>query len=79
MLEPVPERRALKFARWEKVLHPSWLVVATGDIPQPIRTPRPKVEVRQIPQMISMKLLVSPLEAPTLPQPSPLTHALVLA
>ena len=79
MPEPVLERRALKFAGWEKVLHPSQPVVATGDIPWPTMTPRPKVEARQIPQMISMKPPVSPLKAPTLPQPSPPTHALVLA
>ena len=79
MLEPVLERRALKLVGWEKVLHPSQLVVATGDIPQPTRTPRPKVEARQIPQMISMKLSVSPLGTLTLPQPSPPTHALAFA
>ena len=32
MPEPVPERRAPKFAGWEKVLHPSQPVVAAGDI-----------------------------------------------
>ena len=37
MPEPVPERRAPKFAGWEKVLHPSQPVVAAGDIPRPTR------------------------------------------
>ena len=31
--EPVLEKQAPKFAGWEKVLHPSWPVVATRDIP----------------------------------------------
>ena len=31
--EPVLERRTLKFVGWQKVLHPSWPVVATRDIP----------------------------------------------
>ena len=75
MLEPAPERRAPKFVGWEKVLHPSQPVVAAGDIPRPTRTPRLKVEVRQTPQMISMKLPVSPPKTPTLPQPSPSMHA----
>ena len=44
MPEPVPERRAPKFVGWENVLHPSWPVVAAGDIPWPTRTPRPKVD-----------------------------------
>ena len=78
MLQPVPERRAPKFVGWEKVLHPSQPVVAAGDIPRPTRTPRLKVEVRQMPHMISMKLPVSPLKTSTLPQPSPSMHALVL-
>ena len=78
MPKPAPERRAPKFVEWEKVLHPSQPVVATGDIPRPTRTPRLKVEVRQTPQMISIKLPVSPPKTPTLPQPSPSTYALVL-
>ena len=55
--EPVPERRALKFAGWEKVLPPSQPVVATGDIPQLTRIPRLKVGAKQIPQMIPIKSL----------------------
>ena len=31
--ELAPEKQAPKFAGWEKVLHPSWPVVAAGDIP----------------------------------------------
>ena len=71
--EPVPERRAPKFVGWEKVLHPSQPVV-----PQLTRTPRLKVGAKQIPQMISIKLPISPPKIPTLPQPSPSIQALVL-
>ena len=78
MPEPVPEGRALKFVGWEKVLHPSQLVVAAGDIPGPTRTPRLNVGSSQISQMIPIKLPVSPPRTPTPPQPSPLTQALVL-
>ena len=76
--EPVPEGRAPKFLGWEKVLHPSWSVVATGDIPQLTRTPRLKVGSSQLSQMIPIKPPVSPLRTPTPPQPSPLTQALAL-
>ena len=76
--EPVLEKWAPKFVGWEKVLHTSQPVVATRDIPQPTKTPRPKVEAKQIPQMISMRLLVSPPKTPTQPQPSPSMHALAL-
>ena len=76
--EPVPERRAHKFAGWEKVLHPSQPVVATGDISQLTRTPRLKVGANQISQMIPIKPPVSPLRIPTLPQPSPSMQALAL-
>ena len=78
MLEPVPERGAPKFMGWEMVLHPSRPVVAAGDISQPTRTPKSKVEVREILHMISMKPPVSPPKTPTQPQPSPLVHALAL-
>ena len=78
MPESVPEGRALKFLGWEKMLHPSQPVVATGDIHQPTRTPRLIVGLSQLSQMIPIKLLVSPPRTPTPPQPSPLTQALVL-
>ena len=31
--KPVMERKCHKFARWEKVLHPSWPVVVAGQAP----------------------------------------------
>ena len=76
--EPVPEERAPKFMGWEKVLHPSWPVVAAGDIPQPARTPELKVGSSQISQMLPIKLPVSPPRTPTPPQPSLSSQALVL-
>ena len=38
--EPAEERRSPKFPGWEKVLHPSQPMVATGQIPHPSRGPR---------------------------------------
>ena len=77
--KPALEGRARKFVGWEMVLHPSQPVVATRDIPWPTRTPKSRVEGRQIPHMISMKLPVSLPKTPTQPQPSPSVHALTLA
>ena len=78
MPEPALEGGAPKFLGWEKVLHPSPPVVATGDVPQLTRTPRLKVGSSQLSQMIPIKLPVSPLRTATPPQPSPLTQALAL-
>ena len=36
--EPAMERKSPKFPRWEKVLHPSWSVVAVGQLPCPSRS-----------------------------------------
>ena len=36
--KPMPEKKAPKYARWEKVLHPSQ-VLAAGEIPQPPMMP----------------------------------------
>ena len=76
--EPAPEGRDPKFLGWEKVLHPSQPVVATGEITQLTRTLRLKVGSNQLSQMIPIKLPVSPPRTPTLPQPSPPTQSLVL-
>ena len=72
------EGRAPKFVGWKKVLHLSQPVVAAGDIPRPTRTPRLKVGLNQISQMIPIKPPVSPPRTPTPPQPSLLTQALAL-
>ena len=42
VLKAMPEEKAPKFARWEKILHPSQLVLATGEIPQPSTMPKGK-------------------------------------
>ena len=76
--EPVLEGKAPKFLGWEKVLHPSRPVMATGDIPQLTRTPRLKVGLSQLSRMIPIKPPVSPPRTPTPPQPSPSTQALAL-
>ena len=36
--EPAMERKSPKFPRWKKVLHPSWPVVAVGQLPHPSRS-----------------------------------------
>ena len=76
--EPALEGRAPKFLGWEKVLHPSQPVVATGEIPQLTRTLRLKVGSSQLSRMILIKLPVSPPRTPTPPQPSLSTQALAL-
>ena len=38
-LGPVVERKSPKFPRWEKVLHPSWPVMAAGQVPHPSKSP----------------------------------------
>ena len=44
------ERRGPKFLGWEKILHPSQPVVATGEISQPSRSLRPRGGPIQLPQ-----------------------------
>ena len=78
VLEPTPERRGPKFLGWEKVLHPSWPVVAAGEIPPPSKTLRPKGGSSQLPQMIPIQHPVSPPKTPTPPKPSSLVQALAL-
>ena len=69
------KREPPKFLGWEKVLHPSQPVAATGEIPQPTRAPRPKVRTSQMSQLIPIKPPTSPLMTPTLPNPSPPAQA----
>ena len=40
VLKPMLEKKAPQYARWEKVLHASQLVLATGEIPQPPMMPK---------------------------------------
>ena len=63
--EPTLERRGPKFLGWEKVLHPSQPVVATGEIPQPFKASRPKVGPVQLPQTLPVKPPASPPKTPT--------------
>ena len=78
VLEPSPEERAPKFLGWEKVLHPSQPVVATGEIPQPTEVSRPKVGSHQLSWMIPIRPPASPPGTPTLPKPSLPSWLLVL-
>ena len=64
--ESAVERKSPKFLRWEKVLHPSWPVVAAGLIPCPSRGPKLREEwVVQIPQTKLSKKMTTPQEAPS--------------
>ena len=38
--EHMPKKKVPEYAGWERVLHPSWSVVATGETPQPTRALR---------------------------------------
>ena len=40
--ELATERRSPKFLGWEKILHPSWPVVAAGEISPPCKASRPR-------------------------------------
>ena len=71
-------RESPKFLGWEKVLHPSQPVVATGEIPQPTNTSRLNVGSNHISRMIPIKPPASPPRTPTPPKPSLPAQALAL-
>ena len=77
-LKPAPEERAPKFMGWEKVLHPSQPVVATGEIPQPSKALRSTVGSSQPSQMIPIRPPASPPRTPPPHKPSLPVQALVL-
>ena len=68
--KPMPEKKDPKYARWEKVLHPSWLVLATREIPQPSMMLKSRGRARQLTQTIPISPLLCLLKAP-LPLASP--------
>ena len=78
MLELQPKGRTLKFGGWDKVLHPSWPVIAAGETPQPTWTSRLRGRSHQLSRMTPAKSPVCLPKAPSLPEPSPLAKALVL-
>ena len=46
--KPMPEKKAPKYAGWEKVLHPSQPVLAAGEIPHPPTMPKWKGRALQL-------------------------------
>ena len=69
--EPQLKEKAPKFIGWERVLHPSWPVVAAGEIPQPTQTLRPRGRSHQLSWMIPVKCLIHLPEAPSPLEPAP--------
>ena len=70
VLKAMLEEKAPKFARWEKIIHPSQPVLATREIPQPSTIPKVRGIVQQLTQMIPINLPLCVSKAP-LPLPSP--------
>ena len=70
--KPMPEKKAPKYARWEKVLHPSQPVLATGEIPQPSTMLKSRGRAQQLARMITISLPLCLSKAP-LPPASPPT------
>ena len=62
---PMPVRKTPKYARWEKILHPSWLVLATGEIPEPATMWKSKGRIRQLTRTIPIILPLCLSKAPS--------------
>ena len=78
ILKPMPEKKAPMYAGWEKVLHPSWLVLAAGEIPKPATMPKSKGRTRQLIRTIPIILPLCLLKVPLPPASPPPARALVL-
>ena len=76
--KPMPEKKAPKYAGWEKVLHPSQPVLATGEIPQPSTMPKLRGRAQQLAQTIPISLPLCLLKAPLPPASPPPARALAL-
>ena len=76
--ESAMNRRSPKFLGWEKILHPSQPVVATGEISQQSKALRPRVGPIQLPQTVPVKPPASPSKTPTPPKPSSPIQALAV-
>ena len=78
ILKPMLEKKAPTYAGWEKVLHPSQLVLAAGEIPKPATMPKSKGRTRQLTQTIPIIPPLCLLKAPLLLASPPPVRALVL-
>ena len=75
---PMPGKKIPKYARWEKVLHPSQPVLAAGEIPEPATMPKSRGRTQQLTRTIP---IIPPLclsKAPSLPASPPPARALAL-
>ena len=75
---PMPVKKTPKYAGWEKILHPSRPVLATGEIPEPATMLKSKGRIRQLTQTIP---IIPPLCLPKAlspPASSPPARALAL-
>ena len=76
--KPMLEKKAPMYARWEKVLHPSQLVLAAGEIPKPAVMLKLKGKTQQLVWTISISPPLCLLKAPLLPASPPPARALAL-
>ena len=80
--QPVPkptlEKKAPQYAGWEKVLHPSQLVLAAREIPQPPTIPMWRGRAQQITRTIPISPPLYLSKAPSPPASPPPARALVL-
>ena len=78
ILNPMPEKKIPKYARWENVLHPSWPVLATGVIPKLATMLKLRRRTRQLTQTKPIILPLCLSKAPLLPASPPPARALAL-
>ena len=76
--KPMLEKKAPMYAGWEKVLHPSWPVLVTREIPKPATMPKSKGRTRQLTQTIPIIPPLCLLKAPLPPASPPPARALAL-
>ena len=69
--KPVKERKCPKFPRWEKVLHPSQLVVVAGQHPCPSRSPE---HTYPLMANCNQPTKIVPTETPSPPQELEVAH-----
>ena len=65
--EPQPKEQTMKFVGWDKVLHPPWPVIATGETPQQTQTSRLRGRSHSY---FWVKPVKSPICLPKVPSPS---------
>ena len=79
VLKPTLEKKAPKYAGWEKVLHPSQTVLAAaGEIPQKSTMLKLRGRAQQLARMIPISLLLCLSKAPLPPASPPPARALAL-